>query len=358
MELVNKLLAATRSREASDLHVVVGYPPSMRIDGQLKPTNLEPFSRETVNSFAGVFLSASPGARARLDEEGQVDLAYELEGQGRFRVNIYRTESGLACAIRAVPAVVPSLEELGLPKSVAALTNLPKGLVLITGPTGSGKSTTLAAFLNKVNRECSCHIVTIEDPIEFIHQPIKALITQRELGSDFRETPRAVVSCLRQDPDVILIGEMRDLETMRAALTVAETGHLALATLHTNSATQTVTRIIDAFPADEVRQVRIQLSFCLEAVVSQALLPQKSGPGRVLATEVLTATPAVRSLIREGKEHQLYSMLQSGAAHGMYTLNSALFELTEAGLISAADALSASNRSEELIEKLRERGHA
>ncbi len=356
MELVDKLLSVTRSQGASDLHIAVGYPPSMRVDGRLLPTNLEPFTRETVNSFSGVFLASSPGARARLDTEGQVDLAYELEGQGRFRVNIYRTERGLACAIRAVPDTIPALEELGLPRSVAALTNLPKGLVLVTGPTGSGKSTTLAAFLNKVNRERSCHIITIEDPIEFVHRPIKALITQRELGSDYQVTARAVRSCLRQDPDVILIGEMRDVETMRAALTVAETGHLALATLHTNSATQTVTRIIDAFPAEDVRQVRIQLSFCLEAVISQTLLPQKGTAGRVLATEVLTTTQAVRSLIREGKEHQLYSVIQAGAQHGMYTLNSALFELIEAGLIDTATASAASNRREELEEKLEERG--
>jgi twitching motility protein PilT len=356
VELAEKLLAVMRSQGASDLHVVVGYPPHMRLDGRLIPTNLEPFTRETANSFTGLFLSSRPGARARYDDAGQVDLGYELEGQGRFRVNVYRTSEGPACAIRAIPDVIPSLEELGLPRSVAGLTALPKGLVLVTGPTGSGKSTTLAAVIAKINRESARHIITIEDPIEFRHERGKSLVTQRELGTDYADTVSAVRSCLRQDPDVIMIGEMRDPPTMGAALTVAETGHVALSTLHTNSATQTVTRIIDAFPSEETRQVRIQLSFCLEAVVSQTLLPQKEGPGRVLATEVLIATPAVRALIRDGKEHQLYSVIQSGHAHGMYTLNSSLTELIRAGLVDREAAMEASNRREELLEQLAEAG--
>jgi twitching motility protein PilT len=356
VQLAEKLLSVMRTQGASDLHVVVGYPPYMRLDGRLIPTNLEPFTRESANSFAGLFLSAHPGARPRLDETGQVDLGFELEGHGRFRVNVYRTSEGPACAIRAIPHVIPSLEELGLPKSVAELTALPKGLILVTGPTGSGKSTTLAAVIAKINRESARHIITIEDPIEFRHECGKSLVTQRELGADYTDTAAAVRSCLRQDPDVIMVGEMRDLATMNAALTVAETGHMALATLHTNSATQTVTRIIDAFPPEMTRQIRIQLSFCLEAVVSQALLPQKQGPGRVLATEVMIATPAVRSLIRDGKEHQLYSVIQSGQSHGMHTLNSSLATLVEAGLVDSPAALETSNRREELAELLSEAG--
>jgi len=358
MALIDKLLAATRSQGASDLHMVAGSPPAMRVNGRLLPTSLPPFTKEDVSRIVGVFLSASTGARAKLNDEGQVDLAFEPDDGGRFRVNIYRTRNGLSCAVRAVPDAIASLGELGLPDDFGKLTSQPQGLILVTGPTGSGKSTTMAAFIDKINREQSTHIITFEDPIEFVHQPKKSLVSQREYGIDYHDTARAVRASLRQDPDVILVGEMRDTETMQAALTVAETGHLALATLHTTGATGTVTRIIDSFPPDKIRQVRIQLSFCLTAVVSQTLLPNKDGTGRVLATEYLRVTHAVRSLIREGKEHQLYSSIQSGGAQGMHTLNRSLAKLVKAGLLDPQVALEKSNRQDELRKHLSGQGEA
>ncbi|HPC48348.1 MAG TPA: type IV pilus twitching motility protein PilT, partial [Deltaproteobacteria bacterium] len=289
----------------------------------------------------------------KFEEEQELDLSFGIKSVARFRANIFLQRGALAGVFRMIPYEILPLETLGLPTVVMKLTSLPRGLILVTGPTGSGKSTTLAAFLDKINMERHDHIVTIEDPIEFVHKHKGCLVNQREIGSDSKSFANALKYILRQDPDVVFIGEMRDLETMQAALTVSETGHLVFATLHTNSAVQTVNRIVDAFPAHQQSQVRAQLAFVLEAVISQQLIPRLDGKGRVLASEVMISTPAIRNLIREDKIHQIYSQMQVGQTkHGMQTMNQALFNLYQRKLISLDDALGRSMDPEELRQMM------
>jgi twitching motility protein PilT len=289
--------------------------------------------------------------KQRFEERNELDLSFGLKGLSRFRANIFMQRGAVAGAFRAVPFGIRSFKELGLPEILNELAKKPRGLILVTGPTGCGKSTTLAAMIDRINTERACHIITIEDPIEYLHSHRKALINQREVNSDTESFKAALRYVLRQDPDVVLIGEMRDLETIEAALTVSETGHLTLATLHTNSAVQTINRIIDVFPPHQQEQVRVQLSFVLEGIIAQQLIPRKGGIGRVLATEILIPTPAIRNLIREDKVHQIYSVMQTGQARsGMQTMNQSLYELYSRGQISYEEALGRSPVPDEFIQ--------
>lgn len=345
------LLRRAVERGASDLHLRAGTPPTLRVDGRLAP---DPDRRElTGEETAAIARSLLPDARREeLAARGAADVALAVAGLARFRCHVFRQRGEVALAIRAIPHEVPDFGELGLPDVVPSLARHPRGLALVTGPTGSGKSTTLAAVLDRVNRERSGHIVTVEDPIEFVHRPRRCLVSQREVGGDSGGFPEALRAVLRQDADVVLVGEMRDVETVRAALAVAETGHLTLATLHTNSAAETVNRIVDVFPAREHGRVRSQLAAVLLGVVTQVLLPRADGAGRLPACEVMTATPAVRSLIREGKEHQLPSALQTGRRHGMRTLDDSLRALHHSGAVSRGACLAASPDPDRLARRM------
>jgi len=323
---LRSLLEEMIDKGASDLHLSAGEVPKLRVDGSLEAsdhgTQLGP--RET-QSLAYSILTEQQ--KKRFEQEDELDLSFAVQNLSRFRGNVFRQRGTVAMAIRQIPFEILSFQELGLPAAITKLAEKPRGLVLVTGPTGSGKSTTLAAMVDKINRERSGHIVTVEDPIEFVHRHKNCLVNQREVGSDTSSFTSALKYVLRQDPDVILVGEMRDLETVKAALTIAETGHLALATLHTNSAAESINRVIDVFPAHQQDQVRSQLSFVLEGVITQTLLPRRIGKGRVVACEVLVATPAIRALIRDEKVHQIYSTMQAGKKFGMQTLNDALYSL-------------------------------
>ncbi len=320
------LLEEMIDQGASDLHLSAGEVPKLRIDGRLvdsnHPTQLSP--RETQGLAYSILTEQQ---KKRFEQEDELDLSFAVQNLSRFRGNVFRQRGTVAMAIRQIPFEILSFQELNLPPVIAKLADKPRGLVLVTGPTGSGKSTTLAAMIDKINNERTGHIVTVEDPIEFVHRHKNCLINQREVGSDTGSFANALKYVLRQDPDVILVGEMRDLETVRAALTIAETGHLALATLHTNSAAESINRVIDVFPAHQQDQVRAQLSFVLEGVVTQTLLPRRSGRGRIVACELMVATPAIRALIRDEKVHQIYSTMQAGKKYGMQTLNDALYSL-------------------------------
>lgn len=321
---------------ASDVHITVGLPPVFRINGDLKrqehlPVVTAARADEILRSMVDQELYA------RFRRTGDLDFAYSLAGVGRFRVNAFKQRGSVGLAMRLINARIPSLTELGLPAVAAEFTRKHKGLVLVTGPTGSGKSTTLAAMVDLINRERSCHIITLEDPIEYMHRHQKSIVNQREIGSDSLNFAQALRAALREDPDVILVGEMRDLETIATAITAAETGHLVLASLHTAGAAQTVDRIIDVFPPHQQPQVRVQLADTLEGVISQQLLPRMDRPGRVVAVEVLVATPAVRNLIREGKTHQLLSTMQTGAKYGMCTMEASLRELLRQGKVASEE---------------------
>jgi twitching motility protein PilT len=339
-------------RGGSDLHLSVGSPPRIRVDGFLEPLDgpaLTPLDTEALGEEV-----LSEDQRARLEEDLELDLSFAQEGCGRFRANIFRQQGAMGAVFRAIPDRIPAFDELGLPRATCEqISNLPRGLVLVTGATGSGKSTSLAAMVDHVNRTRRSHIVTIEDPIEFTHAHRSCIVTQREVGGDTHNFKNALRSVLRQDPDIVLVGELRDTETVEAALTLAETGHLTFGTLHTSDAAQTINRIIDVFPAHQQGQVRTQLSCSLEAVISQQLLPHASGRGRVLAAEILRATPAVRALIREGRTHQLKTCMQTGSAKGMRTMAQALHELVEARKITLSDAESALSDPQELRDMLR-----
>lgn len=343
------------TRGASDLHMAAGVPPRIRVDEQLVNLDETPLSADRVKEYAYSLLA--PGQIERFEREKELDLAFGIDGLSRFRVNVFVQRGTVAIAIRSLPHKIRTFEECGLPgELVADLCKKPKGLVLVTGATGSGKSTTLASMINRINSERRCHILTVEDPIEYVFQNKYAMIQQREVGDDTLSFAQSLRRILRQDPDVILIGEMRDLETIRAALNIAETGHLVFATLHTNDAVSSINRVIDVFPPSQQQQVRIQLSFVLAAVLSQQLIPHAQGKGRVLALEVLIANHAVRSLIRESKAHQIYSVIQTASREGMRTMNQSLEELHTRKMITLEDALSRTTEVEELERLIRRPG--
>jgi twitching motility protein PilT len=351
MVSLHQLLKVTIEKGASDLHITAGIPPQLRVNGALVPLDLPPLKPAETKQL--VYSVLTDAQKHKFEENWELDLSFGVEGLSRFRANVFLQRGAVAAAFRSIPNRILSFDELGLPAVVAELANKPRGLVLVTGPTGSGKSTTLASLIDKINSERHVHVVTIEDPIEFVHQHKKAVINQRELDADTKSFRNALKYILRQDPDVVLIGEMRDLETMESALVIAETGHLAFATLHTNSCVQTINRIVDVFPAHQQPQVRAQLSFVLEGVLSQQLLPRADGKGRVLALEIMIPNAAIRNLIREDKIHQIYSQMQVGQAKfGMQTMNQSLASLYQRRLITLEEALSRSSDPEELRNML------
>jgi len=339
MVSMHELLKQMLDIRASDLHLTAGSAPLFRIDGKLGPIGVEKLAPDQVLKLAYSVMNEQQ--RKSFEQTKEVDFSFGVQNLSRFRANVYLQRGCAACAFRQIPYVIAKLEELGLPLIVSKLTEKPNGLVLVTGPTGSGKSTTLAAMVDKINNEREGHILTIEDPIEFVHQNRKCMINQREVHQDTDSFASALRVSLRQDPDVVLVGEMRDLETISAALSIAETGHLTLATLHTNSAAKSVNRIIDVFPSDQKATIRAQLSMVLEGIVSQTLVPRIGG-GRVMACEVMIATMAVRSLIRDDKVHQLQGIIEIGQKFGMQTMNAELAKLFQKGLISMKDALGRS----------------
>ncbi len=347
---MHDLLQIMIDRGASDLHITTATYPQIRISGKLLPlTEFEQLTPQDTQRLAYSVLNEAQ--KQKFEEENELDLSFGIQNLARFRCNVYRQRGAVAAAIRVIPYKIRAFDELNLPPIVQQLAERPKGLILVTGPTGSGKSTTLAAMVDKINGERSEHIMTIEDPIEFVHPHKKCLVNQREVFADTHSFKNALKSILRQDPDVVLVGEMRDLETISAALTIAETGHLTLGTLHTNSCAQTMNRIIDVFPTAQQAQVRAQLALVLEGVLSQALIP-KVGGGRVMSLEIMVTTPAIRNLIREEKIHQIYSAMQSGQKFGMQTMNQALVELIRKRLITREEAMNRSTLPEELAQLL------
>ncbi len=351
MATIYDLLKVMIEKGASDLHITTGSPPRLRIDGKLIPLDhpqLTPVETKTLS-----YSILTDAQKHKFEENNELDLSFGVKGLSRFRGNIFMQRGAVAGAFRTIPFEIKTFQDLGLPEVVNDLVKRPRGLILCTGPTGSGKSTTLAAMVDRINSERYDHIITVEDPIEYLHGHKKCLINQREVHADTASFKAALRYILRQDPDVVLIGEMRDLETIEAALTVAETGHLTLATLHTNSAVQTMNRIIDVFPPHQQEQIRVQLSFVLEGVLSQQLIAKKSGKGRALAIELLVPNAAIRNLIREDKIHQVYSMMQTGQGKfGMQTMNQSLMELYTKGHIAYEDAIARSSVPEEIIQQL------
>ena len=347
---VLKLLEDTIEKRASDLHITVGLPPMMRIDGRLTPFGDKKLSPVDTEEYINLILKDRQ--REVLDDLGQIDFSYSIPGWGRFRVNAYKQRGSYAIAFRLIPTGIPTLEELNLPATLEDFTNLTRGLILVTGPTGSGKSTTLASLINIINEKRNEHILTLEDPIEYLHSHKNSVVNQREMGNDSNNYAGALRAALRQDPDVILIGEMRDLETISIAITAAETGHLVLSTLHTVGAAKTIDRIIDVFPPYQQQQVKVQLASVLQGVVSQQLFKRKNEPGRVAALEIMKATPAIRNLIREGKAHQIQSSIQMGAKLGMVTMDAYILELYRKGNITQEDALLYSVDHESMKSKL------
>jgi twitching motility protein PilT len=340
------VLLETIDLGASDLHLTAGSPPMVRIRGRMRPLDYAPMTPQVTREVVYSFLNNDQ--RKRLEEDWQIDLSYSVPGKARFRVNAFFQRASIGAVMRTIPQDIPNFDSLGLPPVILEMTKKPRGFVLVTGPTGSGKSTTLASMIDKINEARHEHIMTIEDPIEFLHRHKNCIVNQRELGTDAASFALALKAALRQDPDVILVGEMRDTETMATALTAAETGHLVFATLHTQDTSQTVDRIVDSFPPEQQHQVRSQLAIALQGVVTQQLLPTADGQGRIVACEILVPTPAVRNLIREGKTHQIYSALQTGGAHGMQTMDSALADLVRRQKITRELAESRSSAPEEL----------
>ncbi|KAA0228954.1 MAG: Twitching mobility protein [Fimbriimonadales bacterium] len=337
---IDDLLRELVSREASDLHIKAGLPPVMRIHGKLIHTDHQALSDEETEELLRTVLNDERWAR--LESFKELDLSYEVHGLSRFRVNMFWARGSLGAVFRVIPFKVKTIDELGIPSVTKKLSLLPRGLILVTGPTGSGKSTTLAAMVDHINMHRRLHIMTIEDPIEYMHTDKVSVINQRELGVDTHSFADALRHVMRQNPDVILVGEMRDLETIQLAITAAETGHLVMSTLHTTDAAQTIDRMVDVFPPDQQAQIRTQVSVTLQAVISQTLVPTKDGHGRIAAFEVLVATPAVRTLIRDGKTHQLYMDIQTGAEHGMQTLDGHLLGLLKDGVIDYENAIAKS----------------
>jgi twitching motility protein PilT len=336
MAKVEELLRLTKQQGASDLHLVSGSPPYLRVNGEMVKLKYKAVSDEICRAL--IFELLTDSQIEHFQEFMELDLSHALNGTGRFRVNVFMQRSGIGAVFRLIPEDILTIEELGLPKQLSDLIDVTEGLILVTGPTGSGKSTTLAAMIHAINTSQKAHIITIEDPIEFVHHNHLCLINQRELGSHTQSFSNALRAALREDPDIILVGEMRDLETISLAITAAETGHLVFATLHTNSAIKTVDRVIDVFPEGQQSQIRVMLSESLRGVVAQTLLPRSDGRGRVPAVEVLVNTPAVANLIREGKTFQAHSAMQTGHAQGMLTFESSINELVRKGLVSKTDA--------------------
>ena len=348
MANLHQLLKAMVDRGASDLHITTGTPPQLRVDGELLPLpRLNPLSPVDTKQLCYSILTDAQ--KHKFEEENELDLSFGVKGLSRFRANIFLQRGAVAGAFRTIPFKILTFQELGLPPIVQDLTKRPRGLILVTGPTGSGKSTTLASIIDKINNDRHEHIMTIEDPIEYLHPHKNCLVNQREVGADTRSFKTALKYILRQDPDVVLVGEMRDLETVESALVIAETGHIAFATLHTNSAVQTINRILDVFPPYQQPQVRAQMSFVLEGILSQALLSKATGTGRILALEVLVPNPAIRNLIREDKVHQIYSQMQVGQSKfGMQTFNQSLASLLARKLISMEEAFGRTSDPDEL----------
>jgi twitching motility protein PilT len=348
---IEELLQILTDQSGSDLHISAGSPPRVRVDGHLYNTQHELLRPDDAKNIIYSFLTNDQVARFEKDLE--LDLSFGVEGLGRFRVNVFYQRGSVASVLRLIPAQVKGFEELGLPRAICEqISGLPRGLVLVTGATGSGKSTTLAAMLDFVNETRSDHVLTVEDPIEFLHRNKGCLFNQREIGADTKDFKRALRSALREDPDVVLVGEMRDMETIEAALTIAETGHLTFGTLHTSDCVQSINRIVDVFPSHQQQQIRTQLSFTLQAVFCQQLIPMAGGAGRALALEVMMANSAVRALIRDNKAHQIYSIIQTGGKLGMQTMNQALGELVGRNVITSEQAMNYSSDLEDLKRTL------
>ena len=345
-ELLEKMIEL----RASDLHLTAGLPPQFRIDGLITSSDYEVLDPDMCAKLAYSVLNEEQKKRFESDKE--LDLSFGVAGLSRFRCNVFVQRGVVTLAVRQIPYKIMNFRELGLPKVVAELTARPKGLMLVTGPTGSGKSTTLASLIDKINNERRAHIVTIEDPIEYVHEHKRCIVNQREVKADTHSFPAALKHVLRQDPDIILIGEMRDHETMAAALTLAETGHLCLATLHTNSTFESINRIVDSFPPQQQPQVRAQLAFVLEAVLTQQLVPRAGGRGRVLCAEIMICTPAIKATIRDGKIHQIYGLMQVGTKYGMQTMNQALHAAVVNRLVTTDEAMSRSSDPDELKQML------
>jgi len=344
---LHQLLRAMIEKGASDMHITTGSPPLLRIDGAIVPLKLPPLSPIETKQLCYSVLTEEQ--KIQFEKNKELDLSFGVKSLSRFRANIFMQRGAVSGAFRSIPFKILSFDELGLPPIVAELASKPRGLVLVTGPTGSGKSTTLASILDKINSETRQHIMTVEDPIEYLHPHKRSIVNQREIGSDTGTFKQALKYVLRQDPDVVLVGEMRDLETIEAALTIAETGHLVFATLHTNSAIQSINRMIDVFLPYAQSQVRAQLSFVLEGVISQLLLPRAGAPGRCLALEVMVPNAAIRNLIREDKVHQIYTQMQVGQQkHGMQTLNQSLYSLYARRMITLEEGMGRSNDTDEL----------
>ncbi|WMM26946.1 type IV pilus twitching motility protein PilT [Tissierella sp. MB52-C2] len=334
VELVNIAM----KKNASDIHITVGTPPILRINGELLTLESKKLMPEDTKSM--VYETLDERTVKELEEKGEVDTSFSSPGVGRYRINAYKQRGSYAMALRIIPLEVPTIDELGLPSVVKDLARLPRGLILVTGPTGSGKSTTLASMINLINKERKCHILTLEDPIEYLHKHNQSIVNQREIGIDSDSFANSLRASLRQDPDVILVGEMRDLETISIALTAAETGHLVLSTLHTIGSAKTIDRVIDVFPPHQQQQVRIQFASVIKAIVSQQLLPKSDGSGRIAAFEVMVATTAIRNLIREEKIHQIDTAIQTGGKFQMQTMDNSLLDLYKKGLITKETILT------------------
>jgi twitching motility protein PilT len=341
-------------KEASDLHITAGERPKLRVDGDIVDSSV-PELLTPKDTLQLAYSVLTENQKKRFETEDELDFSFGIQNLARFRGNVFKQRGCVAVVIRMIPFNVRTFQDLGLPPVVAKLAEKPRGLILVTGPTGSGKSTTLAAVIDKINKERKGHIITVEDPIEFIHRHQSCIVNQREVGTDTKSFGSALKYALREDPDVILVGEMRDLETISAALTIAETGHLALATLHTNSAAESINRIIDVFPSSQQPQVRAQLAFVLEGVLTQTLLQKASGRGRAMAAEIMVATPAIRALIRDDKVHQIYSAMQAGKKHGMQTMNDALYQLYMSREVTQDECLRVSPEPNEFLRAIGEK---
>ena len=347
---LTELLSIGVRRNASDVHLTVGIPPTYRVDGAL--ISLVEKKLTTEDTLDLVKQALDETRLKKLNETGEIDFSYSIPSIGRFRVNAFKQRGSYALVLRIIPLEIPLMDELGLPSILNDLSKLPRGLILVTGPTGSGKTTTLASIINKINSERKCHIITLEDPLEYLHKHKKSIVNQREVGSDTQNFANGLRGALREDPDVILVGEMRDLETISTAITAAETGHLVLSTLHTNGAAKTMDRIIDVFPPYQQQQIRVQLASVIEAVISQQLLLKASGIGRIGAYEVMIATPAIRNLIREGKNHQIDTSIQTSGALNMQTMDTSLANLYKRGEITKETAISQAYNMDEIRKKI------